>query len=220
MSVFKRLVAVYMLLVAVAVAAHFLVTQFYDPMLEDTALTVWRVLDPLMVIGVAAALIAAFARKRALGAGTDEQPVSREYLSANAMFFYSAALLIALLYNWFGVEFADPSNDVPLVWIWINTTFPILLAASGVPAAARVERAEHKVEQHSKGNKTENNGERLSERFHGDPSSYDPDGGDAVRNQRPIDSTRPQATSIGPTRCLGSATNSATAVLVRLRLRT
>ena len=132
MSVFKRLAAIYMLLVAVAVAAHFLVTQLYDPMLEGTALTVWRVLDPLMVIGVAAALIAAFARKRTLDAGADEQPVSREYLSANAMFYYSAALLIVLLYNWFGVEFADPPNDDGQVWILIDTTLPILLAASGV----------------------------------------------------------------------------------------
>ena len=86
----------------------------------------------MMVIGVAAALIAAFARKRALDAGADEQPVSREYLSANAMFYYSAALLIALLYNWFGVEFADPPNDDGQVWILIDTTLPILLAASGV----------------------------------------------------------------------------------------
>ena len=121
-----------MLLVAVAVAAQFLAMQLYDPMLEGTALTVWRILDPLMVIGVAAALIAAFARKRTLDAGADEQPVSREYLSANAMFYYSAALLIALLYNWFGVEFADPRNDDGQVWILIDTTLPILLAASGV----------------------------------------------------------------------------------------
>ena len=132
MSVFKRLAAIYMLLVAIAVAAHFLVTQLYDPMLEGTALTVWRILDPLMVIGVAAALIAAFARKRALDADAGDQPVSREYLSANAMFYYSAALLIALLYNWFGVEFADPPNDDGQVWILIDTTLPILLAASGV----------------------------------------------------------------------------------------
>ena len=115
MSVFKRLVAIYMLLVAVAVAAHFLATQLYDPTLEGTALTVWRILDPLMVIGVVAALIAAFARKRALDADGVEQPVSREYLSANVTFYYSAVLLLVLLYNWFGVEFADPRNDVALV---------------------------------------------------------------------------------------------------------
>ena len=80
MSVLKRLAAVYMLLVAVAVAAHFRATQLYDPMLEGTALTVWRVLDPLMVVGVVAALIAAFVRKRGLGPDTVEQSVSREYL--------------------------------------------------------------------------------------------------------------------------------------------
>ena len=120
-----------MLLVAM-VTAHFLVGQFYDPMLEGTALTVWRVLDPLMVVGGAAALIATFARKRELDAGTDEQPVSRGYLSANVTFYYSAVLLLVLLYNWFGVEFVDPPNDVALVWIWIDTTLPVLLAASGV----------------------------------------------------------------------------------------
>ena len=130
MSVFKRLVAVYMLLVALAVAAHFLVGQFYDPTLEGTALTVWRVLDPLMVIGVVAALVAACARKRRRDADTAGQSVDREYLEANVTFFYSAALLIALLYNWFGVEFSDPRNDVPLVWIWIDTTLPILLGTS------------------------------------------------------------------------------------------
>ena len=84
-----------------------------------------------MVAGVAMALIAACCRKRKLDS-TDEQPVSREYLSANVTFYYAAALLIVLLYNWFGVEFAEPSNDVALVWILIDTTLPILLAVSGI----------------------------------------------------------------------------------------
>ena len=132
MGVVKHLAAIYLLLVAAAVAAHFLVTQFYDPMLEGTALTVWRVLDPLMVVGVAVALIAACCRKRKLQAGTYDEPVSREYLSANVTFYYSAALLIVLLYNWFGVEFSDPQNDVALVWILIDTTFPVLAAVSGI----------------------------------------------------------------------------------------
>ena len=79
-----------------------------------------------------AALIAAFARKRGLDPDTVEQSVSREYLSANVTFYYSAALLIWLLYNWFGLEYADPRNDEGLVWILIDTTLPILLAASGL----------------------------------------------------------------------------------------
>ncbi len=131
MGVFKRLAAVYMLLIGAAVAVHFLVTQFYDPKLEGDALTVWRILDPFMVIGVAAALIASFARKRALDAEGGEQPVSRDYLSANAAFYFSAGLLIALLYNWFGVEFADPRNDDGQMWFLIDTTLPVLLGAVG-----------------------------------------------------------------------------------------
>ncbi len=59
----KRLAAVYMLLPAVAVAGYFLATQFYAPMLEDAGLKVWKILDPLMVAGLAMVLVAAFARK-------------------------------------------------------------------------------------------------------------------------------------------------------------
>ena len=112
MSVFKLLVAIYMLVVAVA--AHFLVTQFYDPMLEDTALTVWRVLDPLMVIGVAAALIAAFARKRALDADGVEQPVSREYLSANVTF--ATRLYSSLCFSITGSAWSLPISVTTRGW--------------------------------------------------------------------------------------------------------
>ncbi len=132
MSIVKRLAGVYLLLLAAAVAVHFLVTQFYDPLYEDTAFTVWRILDPFMVAGVAMALIAACCRKRQLAAGGRDQPVTREYLSANVAFYFSAALLIALLYNWFGVEFAEPQNDVGLVWYAIDTTLPVLTAATGL----------------------------------------------------------------------------------------
>ena len=74
MTALKRLAAAYMLLLAAVVAVHFLVNQFYDPMLEGTALTVWRILDPLMMAGVVMALIVAFGRKRRRDA---EPPLNR-----------------------------------------------------------------------------------------------------------------------------------------------
>ncbi len=71
MILIRRLAAVYLILLAVVVAGHFLATQLYDPMLEGAALTVWRVLDPLMVAGVIIALIVALeeagARRRLPG---------------------------------------------------------------------------------------------------------------------------------------------------------
>ena len=126
----KRLAAVYLMLLAVVVAGHFLATQLYDPMLEGAALDVWRVLDPLMVSGVIIALVVALDRKQTHGA--DSQGVTRGYLEANFTFYFSAALLLALTWNWFGVEWVEPRNDDALVWIFIDSTLPLLLASTGI----------------------------------------------------------------------------------------
>ena len=128
----KRLAAVYMLLLAVAVAAHFLATQFYDPMLEDAGLKVWKILDPLMVAGLAMVLVAAFARKISQNGSGIGQSIDREYLEANFTFYYSAALMLMLLWNWFGVQWVEPSNDVGLVWTLIDSTLPLLLASTAI----------------------------------------------------------------------------------------
>ena len=132
MPVLKRAAAVYMLLLALGVAGHFLATQFYDPRLEGTALDAWLVFDPLMVAGAVMALVVAFDRKRRLDAGGGDRSVSREYLEANGTLYFTAALFLALLWNWFGVEFVEPSNAEGLVWILIDVTFPLLMASTGI----------------------------------------------------------------------------------------
>ena len=80
MVVVRRVVAVYMLLLAAVVAGHFLANQFYDPGLEGAARTVWQIVNPLMVAGLVMVLLAAFARKRRLDA---DPAVDREYLEAS-----------------------------------------------------------------------------------------------------------------------------------------
>ncbi|MCY4088141.1 MAG: hypothetical protein OXG37_14960 [Actinomycetia bacterium] len=129
MAVVMRAAAVYMLLLAVVVAGHFLANQFYDPALEGTSLTVWRVIDPLMVAGLVMVLVFAFARKRRLDANP---AVDREYLETNVVFYYSAALLLALLWNWFGFEWVEPSNSAGWIWTVIDVTLPLLLASTGI----------------------------------------------------------------------------------------
>ena len=119
--------AVYLILLVVV--GHFLATQLYDPMLEGTALNVWRVLDPLMVSGVIIALIVALDRKLN---GGDSQGINRDYLEANFTFYFSAALLLALTWNWFGVEWVEPRNDSALLWLFIDSTLPLLLASTGI----------------------------------------------------------------------------------------
>ena len=129
MIALRRVAAIYMLWVAVAVAVHFLATQLYPPALADAASTAWRILDPLMVLGVVIVLVFAVARKCRLAAGS---AVDREYLETNFTFYFSAMLLLLLLWNWFGFEWVDPRNDQALVWMFTDATLPLLLASSAV----------------------------------------------------------------------------------------
>ena len=129
MLIVKRLAAVYLMLLAVVVGGHFLATQFYDPTPDGTARNVWQVINPLMVIGIIIALKVALDRKLK---GSDSQGITREYLEANFIFYFSAALLIAFTWNWFGVEWVEPPNDNGLLWLFIGSTHPLLVASTGI----------------------------------------------------------------------------------------
>ena len=83
----KRLAAVYLILLAVVVAGHFLATQFYDPTPEGTARNVWQILNPLMVIGIVITLIVALDE-------TERRDNPRIF--GGFTFYFSAALLISL----------------------------------------------------------------------------------------------------------------------------
>ena len=129
MAMILRVTAIYLVLVGAAVAVHFLANQFYDPLIEGDSLTVWRVLDVLMVIGLTAVLACAWVRKRRVDS---EEGVDRAYLEANFVFYFTAALTLALVWNWFGVEWSEPRNDNGLVWIFIDSTLPVLFVSTGL----------------------------------------------------------------------------------------
>ena len=128
----KLMAASYLLAMAGAVAAHFLATQFYDPYLEGSALTAWRILDPMMLAGILVVFGFALCRKCRQGCDNSDEPITREYFAANITFYFTAALLLAFLWNWFGVEWVDPRNDNGLVWIFIDATLPVLFAKTAV----------------------------------------------------------------------------------------
>ena len=132
MVILKRLAALYLILLGIAVASHFLATQLYDPTLADSALDIWLILDPMMIVGAFIALLVAFFRKLEFGGLSYGLGVSRDYLEANLTFYLSAALLIMLTWNWFGVAFAEPPNDAALVWIFIDSVLPLLLISTGI----------------------------------------------------------------------------------------
>lgn len=132
MAILKRLAALYLILLGIAVASHFLATQLYDPTLEGSALDIWRVLDPLMVVGVFIALVWALLRKLENGDGTYNLGVSRDYLEANFAFYVSAVLLLLLTWNWLGFQFVEPPNDLGWLWLILDSVVPLLLLSTGI----------------------------------------------------------------------------------------
>ena len=132
MAALKRLTGVYLLVVGVAVTLHFLATQFYDPTWSDASLPVWQVLNPLQIIGVIAVLLVAIERKRNAGAEGSDSPVTRRYLEANVLFFCAAAVLIAHLWNWFGVQWSDPVNSDTQLWIIIDIALALMFIPTSI----------------------------------------------------------------------------------------
>ena len=132
MAALKRLVGVYLLVVGVAVSLHFLATQFYDPTWSDASLPVWQVLNPLQLIGLIIVLLVAMERKHNAEADSSDAPVTRRYLEANVLFFFAAGVLLAHLWNWFGVHWSDPVNSDNQLWILIDISLALMFIPTSI----------------------------------------------------------------------------------------
>lgn len=127
----KSLLATYLRVLAVALYVQYISSQFYDPAGEGLAVTVYRVLDPLLVLGLIVVVYYAYHRKRAVDIGPDEG-VTREYLEANAVFYSAIALFVGMLWNYIGFQFSNPANSYAWLWTLIDITLPLLFYASSV----------------------------------------------------------------------------------------
>lgn len=127
----KSLFSTYLRALAVVLYVQYIGSQFYDPLGEGMAVTVYRVLDPLLVLGMVIVLYYAFQRKRAVDSGPDDG-VTREYLEANGVLYLGIALFAALLWSWIGFQFANPENSYGWLWAVIDLSLPLLFFASSV----------------------------------------------------------------------------------------
>ncbi len=132
MAALKRLAGLYLLIIGVAVTLHFLATQFYDPTWSDASIPVWQILNPLQIIALIIVLLIAMERKHKAEDYSDNPPVTRKYLEANVLFFFAAGILIAHLWNWFGVQWADPVNSDNQLWVLIDISLALLLIPTSI----------------------------------------------------------------------------------------
>ncbi len=127
MSLLIRAAAVYLILVAVAVAVNFIATPWYHPG-GDAPYPVWSVLNWFMGAGMIIAVVAAYAEKRRMdAAGSTEL---RDWIGVNVLFFSAAALFILFFWNWFSslAPNADADGDF---WVVIDTLTPLVMGVAG-----------------------------------------------------------------------------------------
>ena len=124
MKLIRQLIGVYLVLVGLAVAIHFVATQFYDPTITGDSLDVWLVLDVLMAISLVLVLATAIRRKQMLRDGDGGDRVTREYLEAKAVDLYQADTIwaggvsemmkIFALCSAYGVPLIPHGGSVPI----------------------------------------------------------------------------------------------------------
>ncbi len=137
MHTLKRITGAYLLLVAVAVAAHTIVEPLYHVSTEAQPYSAfWNILNPCMALAIALASIFGYLRMKRVGQGGAGAPVTRGYLCANTLYFGTLFIGILFFWNWFNLwspEFtAIGPEAVSLTWIVIDAALPLLLGATGV----------------------------------------------------------------------------------------
>ena len=97
---------------------------------------VWFVLDILMAIGLAVALVFNYNRKRSEDGRSTGDSITRRYLENNVAFYLTAGVAIIFLHNWFaflhgGAESLDGNHQAWVIWAFVDTLLPLVLGVTG-----------------------------------------------------------------------------------------
>ena len=134
MKLLKQASAQYMMAVAAAVGAFFIINPFLVDSIDVTA--VWQVLDILMAIGLATALVVNSARKWSEGGRDPNLPVTRRYVEINTAFYLTVGVTVLFLHNWFsllayGTDSLDGNHQAWVIWAAVDVLLPITLGLTG-----------------------------------------------------------------------------------------
>ena len=127
MTIAIRIVAAYLVLLAVAVAVNFIATPLYHPG-GDEPYTVWEVLNWFMAAGIVITTLVTFRAKRSVDA--DDSADLKRYLRASVLFYVSALVLMVFFWNWFSDLSPDNSPDGQF-WVFVDTVLPLVTGATG-----------------------------------------------------------------------------------------
>ncbi len=130
MTILIRTLAAYVILVAVAVAVHFIITPLYHPG-GDEPYRAWEVLNWFMAVGMIITLAFSYLEKRR--ADGDVSTDLKHYLGANTVFYAAVAVFLLFFWNWFSL--LSPNNQADgQFWTVIDTLMPIVMGVTGCRA--------------------------------------------------------------------------------------
>ncbi len=137
MRILKRAIGIFLVLAGVAVAVHLIVEPLYYTSTEAAPSSpLWHTFHPVVIAIVVLTLMFGYMRKRDAGHGWDGAMVTREFLSANVIFYGSLVVGILYFWNWFNdinPAFTAIGGDVVTVtWTIVGVALPPLAAATGV----------------------------------------------------------------------------------------
>ena len=131
----KRLFSVFLVGLALAVAANWIATPLYHDGSADYP--VWEILNWLMLVAVTIALIKNFCYKCSFDRQGSDGTITRRYLEVNLAFY--ASIVLALWYYWNFFASLLPDNESAVVgiihlemWAWVNPLFVLVSGVTGV----------------------------------------------------------------------------------------
>ena len=132
MGLVKKLLAVFLSVVALVVAVHFMFSSFYRELVDTGA--IWDVLNWFMAVALVVALIVSFHHKRTLDWHGADGTVTREYVEVNLIFYVTVVLVLWFFWNWSNdLVSVEPQGQTQRnIWVWINPLFVPIAAATAL----------------------------------------------------------------------------------------
>ena len=132
MGLIKKLLAVFLSVVALVVAVHFMFSSFYREFVDTGA--IWDVLNWFLAVGLVIALIVSYLHKRVLDRRSEAGAITREYVEVNLIFYVTVVLVLWFFWNWSNdLVSVEPQGQTQRnIWVWINPLFVPIAAATAL----------------------------------------------------------------------------------------
>ena len=136
MESLKKVIGVFLIIVAAIVAIHTVIEPLYHTSTADMPYNdaVWKYINILSAIAVVLGIIFSYARMSRV----DENSSVQEFIAANTLFYGFMFAAIFFFWNWFGIinpgqDFTPAKSDTAsMVWIIFDAILPLLNGALGM----------------------------------------------------------------------------------------